>query len=300
MDLLVFDFGGTTVKYSVWQGSALVEPVASFPTPKTWEAAKATLLELKHSLAQRYQLAGAAFSFPGVIDQANGQIVGLSAIEYIHNFPIKAELEALLGLPVAFENDANCAALAEVWTGVAKGLEDVLFVVPGTGIGGAVVLGGKIRHGAHLYGGEWGHIYLGGTDTDPGHNWSAMATAVHMAERYCRAKELPDTAYSGREVFALAEQGDVIAQKEVATFYHYLSVGIFNLQVSLDPQAVVIGGAVSANPAVIERLANEINALMAHNHLNFHIDLRPCQYGNDANLIGAVKNYLDRMAIKEA
>lgn len=297
MNLLVFDFGGTTVKYTVWHSGGLAEPVESFPTPRTWNDTKAMVLGIKQRFSETYQLAGAAFSFPGCVDQQSGQILGYSAISYIHHFPIKEELEALLGLPIAFENDANCAALAEVWTGVAKDLTDVLFVVVGTGIGGAIVVDGKIRHGAHLYGGEFGFMFMNRIGNEfMSQTLSGLGTAVTMAQRYCVEKGLPKDAHSGREVFELAKQGDTMAQAEVETFYRYLSTGIFNLQMSFDPQAIIIGGGLSANQEILDRVASEVNELLTACHIkDFKIDLRPCHYFNDANLVGAVKNYLDRV-----
>lgn len=97
------------------------------------------MIQVKESLAVKYKLIGAAFSLPGAVDDAAGIIGGTSALPYIHDFPIKRALGEKLFLPVAMENDANCAALGEAWLGVAKFCQDVVFLVIGTGVGGAVV-----------------------------------------------------------------------------------------------------------------------------------------------------------------
>ena len=297
MNLLTFDFGGTTVKYTLWQTDKLLT-VSSFPTPETWEATKAKILELKADYEQTYQLDGAAFSFPGCVDHENGEIKGNSAIKYIHHFPIQAELSALLNLPVAMENDANCAALAEVWSGVAKDAKNVLFVVVGTGVGGAIVVDGKIHSGAHLYGGEFGFMYLDYEREPRYRTLSGLGTAVCMAERYCDHKGVPHLTYSGKEVFEFAKQNDPFAIQEVETFYKYLSTGLFNLQMSFDPEVIVIGGGISANTEIIERLTIEANALIeTAGIIDFKIQLLPCHYKNDANLIGAVKNFFMRTTI---
>ena len=299
MAILVFDFGGTTVKYSVWVGDKLDMPVSSFPTPKTWEETKTAVREIKDKLGQSYPFKGVAFSFPGCIEQKSGQILGYSAIPFIHHFPIKAELEALLELPISLENDANCAALAEVWTGVGKGLQDILFVVVGTGIGGAIVMDGKVRSGAHLYGGEWGFMFVnGGEDGRKGQILSGLGTAVAMANRYCEAIGVPVGTHGGAEVFKLAKEGDEKAQVEVETFYRYLSMGLFNLQMSFDPEAIILGGGISASEEILEELEKRVNDLLIYSHVkDFKVDLKACQYGNDANLIGAVKNFMDRVEV---
>lgn len=93
---------------------------------------------------------GVAISSPGAVNKNTGVIEGASALPYIHGFNIQSELETLFALPVSIENDANCAALAEVAFGAAKGCTTALLLVLGTGVGGAVVIDGKVHHGEHL------------------------------------------------------------------------------------------------------------------------------------------------------
>lgn len=296
MNLLVFDFGGTSVKYALWSDHQLVHEVASFPTPSTWTGTQEKLLEVKAHFEKDCELSGVAFSFPGCIDHETGEILGHSAIKYIHHFPIQKALSELLKLPVAMENDANCAALAEVWLGVAKAYQNVLFVVVGTGVGGAIVIDGKIHSGSHLYGGEWGFMYLNYDGQFRNQTLSGLGTAVWMAHRYCERVNVPRGTYSGADIFKFAAQGDVNAACEVETFYKYLSLGLFNLQISFDPEVIVIGGGISANQEVITKLESRVNFLLKEANIqDFQTTLLPCAYGNDANLIGAVKNFLDRM-----
>jgi len=295
MNLLAFDFGGTSVKYTLWQDDKLLT-VSSFPTPRTWYETKENLLAIKKDYETKYQLSGAAFSFPGCIDHESGEILGNSAIKYIHHFPIRKELSDLLQLPVAMENDANCAALAEVWSGVAKGAKNVLFVVVGTGVGGAIVIDGQVHSGAHLYGGEFGFMYLDYEGKPRQQSLSDLGTAVCMANRYCDSINMPQKAHSGEEVFELAKQGDENAVREVEIFYKYLSIGLFNLQLSFDPEVIVIGGGISASAEIVVELEGRVNGLLDNVGVkDFRVRLLPCLYKNDANLIGAVKNFYDRV-----
>ena len=297
MNLLVFDFGGTSIKYTLWQEDKLLD-VSSFPTPSTWESAKEKLLEIKAKYESDYSLHGVAFSFPGCINQVQGEIQGYSAIKYIHHFPIKQALTELLQLPISMENDANCAALAEVWSGVAKGNKNVLFVVVGTGVGGALVLDGKVHPGAHLYGGEFGFMYLDWGGKFKQQTLSELGSAVFMANRYCERTGVPHLTYSGEEVFKMAKQGDEVAIEEVENFYKYLSIGLFNLQVSFDPEVIVIGGGISASTEIITNLETRVNELLKNAHIkDFKARLLACYYRNDANLIGAVKNFKDRVSL---
>jgi len=293
LNLLVFDIGGTSVKYSFWNNENLLE-INSFDTPITWVALKEKLIEIKTNYAKDFSIDGVSFSFPGSIDQETGVILGASAVKYIHHFPIKSELEEILQLPVSLENDAKCAALAEVWLGAAKGINHVLFLVIGTGIGGAIVDNGIVRHGANLYAGEFGFAIL---DVQTAKSYSDLASPVRMAQRYCDRIGVSHQTHSGKEVFNLADEGDSDAQLEVEEFYKYLSLGLFNLQVSIDPEVIVIGGALSANQAIIDKLEIRINEWLLQKKVkDFKVRLLACKFRNDANLIGAVKNFMNRCA----
>lgn len=289
MALLVFDLGGTSVKYGVWEADALHE-VSSFKTPATWEEMKQELLTVKEKCQNEYAFKGVAFSSPGVVNQEKRIIEGISAIPYTLHFPIYDELEELFGLKVSFENDANCVALAEVWQGAAKGLQDVILVVIGTGIGGSIVLDGKVRKSPNLFSGEFGYAFLDGDNT-----FSELGTAVNMATRYEKRLNLPKGTVSGEEVFRLAEEEkDAVAIEEVENFFHYLAKGLHNLSYTLDPEMILIGGGISNRPGIIENIRLGIEKLYArfpNSDFPLEINLATCHFKNHANLIGAVYNY---------
>ncbi|MDU1847660.1 ROK family protein [Niallia alba] len=285
MSLLVMDIGGSSVKFAVWEKEQLVDK-GSFVTPKTWDEMKQEMVQLKGKIDAKYTIDGVAFSAPGAVNQSKGVIEGASAVPYIHHFPVFFELEELFGCPVSMENDANCAGLAEVWRGAAKGLQNVLFVVIGSGIGGAVIVDGKVRHGKHLFGGEFGYMLLKEDKT-----FSDLGTAVNMAKRYSKRMEL-ENELSGKEVFELAEQGDEIAKEEVETFYHYLAIGIYNLQYSFDPEKIIIGGGVSSKEGLLDELNVHLAKVVESAKIApFIPEVAICEFQNDANLIGAVYNY---------
>lgn len=285
MAILTIDFGGSSVKYGVWEGQSIINNGA-FKTPNTWEKMKANLFSVFQE--NSVPVEGIALSAPGVVDQENQEIKGISAIPYIHGFNIFSELEELFQLPVTIENDANCAGLAEICAGSAQGKQEVAFVVIGTGIGGAVFHKGVLAKGAHLYGGEFGLMLLKEDKT-----FSELGTAVQMAWRYCQVKGVPKDSYTGEEVFALAEAGDELAMKEVNRFYDYLTQGLFGIQFSLDPELIVLGGGVSAKPELVEAINTRMDRYRKKFNLtDFVPQIVTCQYKNEANLVGAAANFL--------
>jgi len=291
MAILVFDFGGTSIKYGVCYQDELLD-LSHFFTPDNWEECKKKILEVKQNFDNSYDLLGVAFSMPGCVDQESGRILGYSGIRYIHDRLIEKELTELLELPISIENDANCAALAEASLGIAKDASRVLFAVVGTGIGGAIVKDGKIDTGAHLYGGEFGFMYLCEDRKLGFQSLSELASPVAMARRYCEKLGIPQDSHSGKDIFKFATEGDKFAKKEVDNFYKYLGVGLYNLQVSFDPDIIVIGGAISVDTQIIVNLENKVNEMLEGvNILDFKAKLIPCFYKNDANLVGAVRYF---------
>ncbi|WP_206911441.1 ROK family protein [Enterococcus sp. DIV0840] len=285
MAILAFDFGGSAVKYGIWNGQEITDK-GKFTTPKTWDEMKASLFSVYEGINQKVE--GVAFSAPGVVDVQKQMINGISAIPYIHKFNIFKELEELFNLPVAIENDANCAGIAEIYEGAAKGKKEVAFVVVGTGIGGAIFHNGQITKGAHLYGGEFGLMYL-----SEGETFSKLGTAVQMAWRYCERKGVEKETFSGEDVFAFAESGDELAIEEVNNFYEYLTQGLFSIQFSLDPEMIVLGGGVSAKKGLIDEINQRMKEKLDHFDLHDFIPkIVTCEFKNDANLIGAAANFL--------
>lgn len=286
MAILLFDWGGTSIKYGVWQQGELKD-TASVETPDSWEEMKNRLLELYQQFQSRYAINGISISAPGCVDPQSGVISGLSAIPYIHHFPIVEELSGLFSLPVCIENDANSAGIAEAALGAGREYDSVLFVIAGSGIGGAIVDNKVLRRGSHRYAGEFGMMTL-----HEGQTFSELATAVATARRYARRMSLAADSVSGEDVFRLAEEGDNIAQQEVAQFYHWMAIGLLNLQVCYDPDCLIIGGGISASDRIFNGIKQRLNELVNEKDLaEFLPQVVLCQYRNDANLIGAAVNF---------
>jgi len=295
-NLLIFDVGGTSVKYTMYVNDHLLE-IQSFVTPKSWEKMKRKMADIKSGFEKSHKIEGIAFSLPGCVDNVSGIIKGASAISYIHHFPIKKELEEFFNLPVSMENDANCAGLAESWIGAAKGRKKSLFIVAGTGIGGAIINNGKLDVGNHCYGGEFGFMILNAEGPKGERTLSELCSPVRIGTRYCESIGVEAGSHSGKEVFTLAKLGDENAVREVEKFYRYMAIGLFNLQMSFDPEIMVIGGGISANSEIIQEIENRLNDKILEFKLkDFRAKVVPCQYKNDTNLLGAAKQFFSEHA----
>lgn len=284
MAILVFDMGGSAVKYGVWSQDSLVSK-GKFTTPNTWEEMKTQLQQVRTSVNE--EIEGVGISAPGAVNAQERRIDGISAIPYIHGFDIYSELETAFGVPVTIENDANCAGMAEFYQGAGKEFQQAAFVVIGTGVGGTLFQNGELVRGAHLYGGEFGLMIL-----DQGKTFSQLGTAVQMAWRYCDRIGVDRATITGEEVFQRAEDGDAIAIEEVNKFYRYLAQGLFSIQFAFVPEVIIIGGGVSAKKGLLQEVDQRLKKMLADQALNDFVPLiKLCDYRNDANLVGAAANF---------
>lgn len=285
MTILAFDIGGSAVKFGVWDNEQL-ENQSSFETPNDWETMKYKMMDIFHEFEDK-KIEGVSLSAPGVVDNSRGMIGGISAVPYIHDFMIKQELENLFHVPVVLENDANCAALAEVWKGAASDAQNSIFLVIGTGIGGSIIINRELYLGRNLFAGEFGYMFSNDSSTV-----SEVGSIVKLVKQY---NDLTNSTISGEELF-LRTKNDVLAKHLVDCFTMNIARCIYNLLVSFDPGRVVIGGAISKNDFFIEKLQGDVLKLTLEKDVKgMNYEIVPCKFGNDANLIGAVFNYIDKL-----
>lgn len=282
MNLIAIDIGGTTIKIATWINQKL-KMAFTIDTPDNLDTFYEELIDAVKEIKANHNIDGVAISFPGAVNKATGVIEGASALPYIHNFKIVPELEKRFGLPVSIENDANCAALAEITDGAAKGCSSMAFLVIGTGVGGSIIINNQIWHGTHLYGGEFGFMIIDGKQL------SELASPVTMAKRY---NKKTGKDFDGKTVFELADTDDPVAQEERGKLLHALAVAIFNIQHSFDPKKIIIGGGISQNPELVPLLDDEIAKL--RNKMDIET-VKPildiCTLKNEANLRGAVADF---------
>ncbi len=296
---IVFDIGGSSVKHAIMTEEGEFIKKGSYKSDRdNFDTFKSSMISEIEKAKKEYNIAGVAISAPGGVDSDTGLIGGASALPCIHGPNFKEIFGENLGLTLEIENDANCAALGEVWRGSAKDNNDVLFVVCGTGIGGAVIKDKKIHKGNNLHGGEFGYFILdcvrNGEDLTF-KTWSDIGSTGGMSRTLAKLKGISEDEIDGRKIFELAENGDKDCIKVIDDFYFNNALGIFNLQYTYDPEKIVIGGAISSRADFIDKINEKLDILM--NKLS-DAKIRPtiekCKFENDANLLGALFHYLQR------
>ena len=294
---IVFDIGGSSVKHAiVTEDGEFIDKGSYKSEREDFEVFKSCMIEEIEKAKKNYNVEGVAISAPGGVDSDTGIIGGASALPCIHGPNFKKIFGEDLGLQLEIENDANCAALGEVWKGAAKDNKDVLFVVCGTGIGGAIIKDKKIHKGNNLHGGEFGYSILG-YDGDAENfkfkMWSHLGSTGALIKSVANKKGISEEEIDGKIIFELAEKGDKDCIEAIDDFYFYNAIGIYNLQYMYDPEKIIIGGAVSSRKDFIDRINEKIDIIIKDVELaRIKPNVERCKFKNDANLLGAVFNFL--------
>ena len=214
---------------------------------------------------------------------------------------VASGLTALCGFPVKVVNDANAAALGELWQGSGKGYENVVFVTLGTGVGGGIIVGGKLLRGGHGAGGEIGHLKINPEETvvcgcgKKGclEQYTSATGVVRTAKRVLAESDRPSSLrnyekVSAKAVFDEAKNGDALANEIVDEFGRALGYGLSIISCVCDPEVFVIGGGVSrAGQIILDRTEENFrrNAFPACEQTRFAL----AQLGNDAGIYGCAK-----------
>lgn len=285
------DIGGTSIKVGVCDIKGnLFSKDTLYVSHELSEFIDAIVLWIE-KVKLEYDINGVAISSPGAVDTKTGTVGGCSAIECIHGPNWKELIKEKTKLPVSIENDANCAALAEVYFGSAKDVNDMIFIVCGTGIGGSIVKDRKIHHGKNLHGGEFGMMIVGQDENGNLFNFSEIASTMSFVRKV--RKHYNDETWDGKKVFEAAENGNEFCKNVIEQFYMNLSTGIFNLQHIYDPEKILLGGAISDREGFIEKIDEKIDEIRSKVTIN---TIKPiigtCTQKKDANLIGALANFL--------
>ena len=307
---LLIDIGGTFIKYSLADEQARKISGGKVPTPLTNMDDLLAAIE-GFAAPLQGQFVGCAIFMPGRIDTRNGIAhTGGMLSAFMWEQPFAAQVEARLGVPVTIANDGKCAAAAEGWTGALAGVENGLVLVLGTGIGG-IILNGKVLMGAHAAAGEVSGLVsnMAAMETETFEMnkvetfsdaplWAGAASATGLIREYARQKKLSlqGPLPTGEEIFAAYNAGEPEAQKALKIFARRVAVGILSLQHVLDVEKVAIGGGISAAEALLPAIQAELDWLFERCTVMPAVkpELVRCRYGNDANLIGALKLFFEQ------
>ena len=300
---LVFDIGGTNIKFAVMTPEGEIVRRSSVPTPheslEHYLSALCTLAEPELDKADGVAVSTNGRMFP------DGDTYRAYTSSFLTGINIRQELESRLHLPVTVENDGLAATLGEWWKGAGRGAKNMLGVVLGSGMGSGLILDGKPyrgskRNAAMTFG------LLSAADPER-ENYLASGVSIAfplVLYKVAAAKGLDPRTVTGPQVFRWAEEGDPVASAVLEQYYRSVAVPIFNSAVLLDLDCVVLTGGLAAQKSLIEGVQRNLNAIaeralkvegldisalgVAVDLGDFDVQIRPGELNLDANLYGAL------------
>lgn len=292
MNYIVFDIGGTSIKYSLMNENGEMLTSESIETPKQGKGMTQKLLvDIINKYKDNYDLEGVAMSVPGGIED-DGYIHFMGQVIDLENMYLNKYIKENTGLECTYDNDVNCVAMAEKYMGNAVDNKNFVCITIGTGIGGGVFINNQLYRGHRGMAGEFGMNILEHRISelkDMGYrSFSRLGSTYNLIDRVNKLKE---TTLDGKQVFELAENGDKEVQNLIEDFYFALAIGIYNIAYSFAPEKVLIGGGVSVREELIGKIEDKLK-LLNKNALDF-IKLDTCKFQNDSGKIGALYNFLN-------
>ena len=304
------DVGGTSVKCGLFRTDGTLIDKWEIPT-RTENNGSEILPDVAKTIEEKIQeknldkadIDGVGIGIPGPVN-SKGEVA--CAVNLYWGFKAVAkELSELTGLPAKAGNDANVAALGEYWKGGGQGCENMVFVTLGTGVGGGIVVEGRLLHGAHGSGSEIGHLVLERSETEPCNcgkrgcveQYCSATGVVRLAKRYLAQHDTPSSlrslsAMTCKDVFDAGKAGDEAALAILDQFYRYMGEFLGNVCSTVDPEVVVIGGGVSkAGSVLLEGVQPYFHQAVFHAASEVRFAL--ASLGNDAGAYGAFKLALD-------
>lgn len=300
--LLCMDLGGTAVKLGLVDAQGHIHQRAEANVRSDGDATPiltAAMAAAKDFLTGTgVTVEGVGVSATGQVDSSTGVVIGTNgAIPHYEGVNIREAMEEAFELPVRVLNDANAAVLGECFTGAARGLRHVLMLTLGTGVGGGMVLDGRLYGGARGIAGELGHFPMerGGRPCTCGNRGclEQYASTTALVRLACQATG--EASLNGREIFACAARKDPTMLRVLAAWTADVAAGVTGLVHVFNPEMVLIGGGVSAQEALF--LAPLRERVLAQVMPCFATGLRVerAALGNDAGLVGAAKWWMDSM-----
>jgi len=261
------DLGGTNLRIAAITRDGKILEKVTLPTkvPLGPDHVITEMCDAIHHLNATYKSAGkflgAGVGIPGVVDLTTGMLRKSANLAGFEEYPVRAEIEHRLGARVVLENDANVAALGEQWLGAARGVPNMAVVTLGTGIGGGIVLEGKIWHGMNGMAGEFGHVTVepegppcGCGNRGCAERYSSASAILRMAREAIASGDAPsfaqaaasDPAFGAKTIYNLALQGDENARRIFRTFGRYLGIMLAGMVNALNLDMYVLGGGVAS------------------------------------------------------
>ncbi|AJT67657.1 ROK family glucokinase [Streptomyces chattanoogensis] len=299
------DIGGTKIAAGVVDEEGSILETCQVPTPQATDALTEAIADAVRTVGTGHQIEAVGIGAAGYVDEKRATVLFAPNIDWRHE-PLKDKVEQRVGLPVVVENDANAAAWGEYRFGAGQGHSDVICITLGTGLGGGIIIGNKLRRGRFGVAAEFGHLRVvpDGLLCGCGSQgcWEQYASGRALL-RYARQRAFatPENAgillslgdgtpngIQGKHISAAARQGDPVAIDSFRELARWAGAGLADLASLFDPSAFIVGGGVSdEGELVLDPIRKSFRRWLVGNQYRPHAQVLAAQLGGKAGLVGA-------------
>lgn len=319
---LVIDVGGTYIKYAKMTVDGDIADKGKIFTPCSPDDGLEDFVNVIEGIYRQYKasdtIEGIAMDLPGQIDVENGIVYGGGALKYLDEVRLQDILMSRCdNIPVSLENDGKSAALAEVWKGNAKNANNACVIVFGTGVGGGIVINRKIHRGKNMLAGELSY-FLGNMTRDDLKSiraveetrslyeifdedyfiMSSLVSTSALCYHVAKKKKLDVNSVNGELIYKWLKSGDNEVEEILEDFYFEIAKMCCSLYITIEPEIILLGGGISAEPLFLEGVKKYINNIKGITKVLDELKIDKCKYLNDSNLYGALYNFKLKYGVK--
>ncbi|SUO97596.1 ROK family protein [Suttonella ornithocola] len=287
--ILTIDIGGTSIKSALYREDG--EAIETFPEQptqvnQTGNTIAEQIVALAKKVQETHSIKGVAISSAAIIHPIEGKVMAAGpTIPGYAGTELKKSIEQACGVPCTAENDVNCAALGESWLGAAKDSRSVICITVGTGVGGALLMDGKLWHGHNYAAGEIGFIPV----PPKGDIYELTASTTALVRMY---EEKTGEKANGKIIFARAADGETMANEVIDQLIENIATGLFSAIYLFAPETIIVGGGIAQQKQVIEP---KLRAALERRIIRPYLMPKKivcAELGNSAGMIGALRHFL--------
>lgn len=285
------DIGGTTIKYGLISEDGQILSIEKIPTEA--EKGGPAILEKAVQIVENYikteEISGICISTAGMVDVEKGEI--FYAAPLIPNYAgtrFKETMETRFHIPCEVENDVNCAGLAESVSGASKGSKISLMLTVGTGIGGCLILDGKVFRGFSQSACEVGYMHMKDSD------FQTLGATSILTKKVAQWKQEPEDNWDGYRIFEEAKKSDAFCAQAIDEMVDTLGQGIANICYVINPEVVVLGGGIMEQQEYLSgRIQESLHRWLVPS-IAKHTKIAFAKHGNHAGMLGEFYHFLQR------
>lgn len=288
---LIFDIGGSSIKYGLLDNSGEIYRTNKTPTPKDLESFKERIMSIVRE--ENNGVVGVGFSAPGQIIAKTAEIKKGGSLPFLDGLRLRELIQSEFDLPVAAINDGKAAAVAENWFGHLKDVENGAVITLGTGLGGGIILNNELFNGIHYQAGEFSDILQNPNVSSDEDLMASHASAVKFVKKGSSILNLE--IEDGYTVFEEIEKGE--NKKLLKLFDDYtrqIAFTILTIQAILDLERIILGGGISEQAILIEKIKEKYiemkRSMPTYDRIITEVEIGVCKFKNNSNLIGATYN----------